>query len=146
VRQVVVSSGRNLTQEAWAGSHTLTADEPRDAGGDDLGPTPYDLLLSALGSCTSMTLLVYARRKGWPLEGVEVRLTHERRHAADCAGCEQPASYLDHVEKEIVVAGPLSPAQVQRLGEIAELCPVNRTLNQTVQTTQSIRLAGAPLS
>src|SRR6185369_13082510 len=127
--QVVVSSDQKLRQEVWAGRHTLVADEPVDAGGDDAGPNPYELLLAALGACTSMTLLIYARRKDWPLERVEVRLSHQRIHARDCADCEQVEGYLDHVDKEIAVSGPLTQDQVERLGEIAEKCPVNRTLH-----------------
>ena len=141
--QVVVSSDRDFRQEVWAGRHTLIADEPREAGGEDAGPNPYELLLAALGACTSMTMGMYARRKEWPLERVEVRLTHERIHAEDCAECEQKEGYLDHVAKEIVVAGPLTEEQVARLGEIAEKCPVNRTLHASVHTTQTIRKAGA---
>lgn len=139
--QVVVSSDRNLRQEIWAGRHSLAADEPQDVGGDDSAPTPYELLLAALGACTSMTLQMYARRKQWPLEAVEIRLEHARIHARDCADCEQRDAYLDHIDKQIVVSGPLSEEQVQRLGEIAEKCPVNRTLHQSVHTSQSIRLA-----
>jgi putative redox protein len=141
--EVVVSSLDGLRQEAWAGKHTLQVDEPVELGGSDAGPNPYELLLAALGSCTSMTLLMYARRKGWPLDNVEVRLRHSRIHAKDCADCEQREGYLDQIEKEIVVAGALSEEQVQRLGEIAERCPVNKTLHQTVHTTQTIRCAGA---
>jgi putative redox protein len=143
VTQVVVTSDGNLRQEIWAGKHTLAADEPVEAGGDDTGPSPYELLLAALGACTSMTLLLYARRKGMPLEHVEVRLHHQRIHAQDCAECEQKEGYLDHVDKEIVVSGPLAEEQVRRLGEIAEKCPVNRTLHASVHTTQKIRLAGS---
>ncbi len=139
--QVVVSSDHNLRQEIWAGNHALAADEPVGLGGDDSAPTPYELLLAALGSCTSMTLLMYARRKQWPLEAIEIRLKHERIHARDCADCEQHDAYLDHVDKEIVVSGPLNEEQVRRLGEIAEMCPVNRTLHQSIRTSQSIRLA-----
>jgi uncharacterized OsmC-like protein len=142
VTQVVVSSCEKLRHEIWAGRHTLVADEPKEAGGDDAGPTPYELLLAALGSCTSMTLLLYAGRKQWPLEHVEVRLTHNRIHAKDCAECEQQEGYLDHIEKEIVVSGSLSDEQVRRLGEIAEKCPVNRTLHASIHTTQKIRRVG----
>lgn len=141
--QVVVSSCDGLRQEVWAGRHTLTADEPADAGGEDAGPNPYELLLAALGSCTSLTLLMYARRKKWPLEHVEVRLVHERVHARDCDECEEKEGYLDRIEKDIFVSGPLSPEQVRRLGEIAEKCPVNRTLNSNIHISQQIRLAGA---
>lgn len=141
--EVVVSSIGGLRQEIWAGRHTLVADEPAELGGADEGPNPYELLLGALGACTAMTLQMYARRKGWPLENVEVRLIHDRIHAADCGDCEQREGYIDHVEKRIVVSGPLTPEQVQRLGEIAELCPVNKTLHASVHTQQTIRCAGA---
>src|SRR5947199_2895199 len=115
--EVIVRSLDNLRQEIAAGSHTLFADEPASAGGDDAGPNPYELLLAALGACTSMTLLLYARRKEWPLQTVEVLLSHQRIHARDCAECEQREGYLDHVDKEIVVTGPLTAEQVTRLGE-----------------------------
>ncbi|MFN3649382.1 MAG: OsmC family protein [Armatimonadota bacterium] len=141
--QVVVISDRNFRQEIWAGDHTLVADEPRELGGDDTGATPYELLLAALGACTSITLLMYARRKGWELQAVEIRLRHNRVHAKDCAECEEKDSYLDRIEKEIAVSGNLSPEQVERLAEIAEKCPVNRTLRASIVTKQEIRLAAA---
>jgi putative redox protein len=140
--QVVVTTDGSLRHEVWAGKHTLIADEPERLGGSDAGPNPYELLLAALGTCTSMTLIMYARRKGWPLEAVEVRLTHCRVHAEDCLDCEEEDRFLDHVDKDIVVGGPLSEEQVARLGEIAEKCPVNRTLHRTVRTAQTIRAAG----
>jgi putative redox protein len=140
--RVVVTSAGGLRQEIWAGRHTVTADEPVGAGGEDAGPNPYELLLASLGACTSMTLALYAKRKEWKLDGVEVRLSHERIHAADCAECDVKEGFLDQVEKEIVLAGELTQDQVARLGEIAERCPVNRTLHQAVRTKQTIRLAG----
>jgi putative redox protein len=140
--RVIVSSDEKLRQTVRMGAHSLTVDEPAEGGGGDAGPNPYELLLAALGACTSMTLLIYARRKEWPLEAVEVRLAHQRIHARDCADCEQREGYLDHVDKEIIVTGPLTAEQVTRLGEIAEMCPVNRTLHQTVHTTLVIRLSG----
>jgi len=140
--QVVVTSGSKLRQTVQTGEHRFEVDEPAGVGGDEAGPSPYELLLAALGACTSMTLQIYARRKGWPLEKVEVRLSHNRIHARDCEECEQKDGYLDHVEKEITVAGPLTAEQMNRLGEIAEMCPVNRTLHQTVHTVQTIRLMG----
>jgi uncharacterized OsmC-like protein len=140
--EVVVSSVGNLRQEIWAGGHTLTADEPREMGGEATGASPYELLLGALGACTSMTLLLYARRKGWPLEQVEVRLRHQRIHAEDCADCETKEGWLDAIEKEIVVAGDLTPEQQARLGEIAHRCPVNQTLLREVKITQTLRRAG----
>lgn len=142
MREVVVSSFGSLRQEIWAGEHTLAADEPRELGGEDAGPSPYELLLGALGACTSMTLLLYARRKGWPLEQVEVRLRHQRIHAEDCAECATKEGWLDAIEKEIILAGDLTPAQQQRLGEIAHRCPVNQTLMREVKITQSVRRAG----
>src|SRR5437016_11392381 len=126
--EVIVRSLGNLRQEIAAGPHTIFADEPSAEGGDDSGPSPYELLLGALGACTSMTLLLYARRKGWPLEQVEVRLRHQRIHAEDCADCETKEGWLDAIDKEIIVAGNLSPEQQERLGEIAHRCPVNQTL------------------
>jgi len=141
--EVVVSSLGQLRQEIWAGASTLTADEPKDQGGEDTGPTPYELLLGALGACTSMTLLMYARRKGWPLEGVEVRLRHQRIHAEDCADCETKEGWLDAIEKEIVISGDLTPEQQERLGEIAHRCPVNQTLLHEVKITQTLRRAQA---
>jgi putative redox protein len=140
--QVVVTGDGGLRQQVWAGKHSLVVDEPAELGGEDSGPNPYELLLAALGACTSITLTMYAQRKGWPLEQVEVRLSHERVHANDCADCEEREGYLDVIEKEIVVGGELSDEQVTRLGEIAEKCPVNRTLHATVHTRQKIRRAG----
>jgi putative redox protein len=141
--EVVVSSVGNLRQEIWAGGQTLTADEPGEMGGEDTGASPYELLLGALGACTSMTLLLYARRKGWPLEQVEVRLRHQRIHAEDCADCETKEGWLDAIEKEIVVAGDLTPEQQDRLGEIAHRCPVNQTLLREVKITQTLRRAAS---
>lgn len=139
--EVVVSSCEGFRHEAWAGDHTLLVDEPVSFGGTDAGPTPYELILAALGACTSMTLHLYAKRKGWPLEQVEVHLRHSRIHEQDCENCAEQEGYLDHVEKEIVVSGSLSEEQLTRLGEIAERCPVNLTLKRSVRTTQTLRLA-----
>jgi uncharacterized OsmC-like protein len=125
---VVESDASGLRQQITAGSHRVIADEPVSAGGTDAGPTPYDLVLAALGACTSMTVTLYARRRGWPLEGVTVTLTHSKIHAADCAECETREGKLDRIETELRVRGPLAPDQRQRLLEIAEKCPVHRTL------------------
>ena len=142
--QVTVSSRENLQQEVAAAAGTLLVDEPAELGGDGSGPNPYELLLAALGACTNMTLQIYARRKGWPLEAVETTLFHDRIHARDCEECEQREGYLEQIRKEIVLAGPLSDEQVSRLAEIAERCPVNRTLHASVRTTQLTRRAGEP--
>src|SRR5947207_8927820 len=121
--RVIVASDGKLRQTVRIGAHSLTVDEPVEVGGEDAGPNPYELLLGALGACTSMTLLIYARRKEWPLKAVEVRLAHERIHARDCADCEQREGYRDHVEKEIIVTGPLTAEQVTCLGEIDAITP-----------------------
>ena len=125
--EVIVSSTDDLKQQITAGRHTLIADEPREAGGSDEGPDPYSYLLAALGACTSMTLLIYARRKKWPLKTVEVSLVHSRVHAQDCADCESQ-NKLDRIERFISVTGPLGEDQKARLLQIAEHCPVHKTL------------------
>ena len=131
--EVVVSgAATGFAQEILAGRHRLTADEPVSAGGADTGPTPYDLILAALGSCTSMTLGLYARRKGWPLESVSVRLAHSRIHAEDCANCETKEGRLDRIDVVIEATGDLSEEQRRRLVEIAEKCPVHRTLKSEI--------------
>jgi putative redox protein len=132
-REILVQgSASGLAQAITVGPHSLIADEPRDLGGTDRGLDPYDLLCAALGSCTSMTLALYARRKGWPLERVDVRLRHDRIHAADCAECETRAGKLDLIVREIALAGPLTDEQRQRLLEIADRCPVHRTLTSEI--------------
>ncbi len=125
---VVRGNASGFGQEIVAGGHRLGADEPVSAGGTGTGPSPYDLLLAALGSCTSMTVAMYARRKGWALRAVTVRLRHSRIHAEDCADCETKQGYLDRIEREIVLEGTLSEEERARLLEIANKCPVHRTL------------------
>jgi putative redox protein len=111
-----------------SGPHRLRADEPVEAGGNDTGPGPYAYLLAALGTCTAMTVRLYARQKKWPLTDVRVRLSHDRIHATDCAECETKEGRIDRIEKVIELVGPLDDAQRQRLLQIAERCPVHRTL------------------
>ena len=127
-----------LAQNIFVGRHRLTADEPSDGGGSDLGPNPYDLLLAALGACTSMTLRLYADHKKWPLARVAVRLSHEKIHAADCADCETREGKIDRIEREIDIGGPLDGAQRQRLLEIAEKCPVHRTLHSEIEVASRL--------
>jgi putative redox protein len=130
---VVKGSGRGLAQEVTVGRHRLAADEPATAGGTDTGPNPYDLLLAALGSCTSMTLGLYARRKQWPLEAVTVTLRHSKIYAADCESCETKEGLLDRIERDVELAGPLDTGQRERLLEIANRCPVHRTLTSEIE-------------
>ncbi len=111
-----------------SGRHLLQADEPAAVGGDDTGPGPYEYLLAALGACTSMTLRMYAKQKNWPLKKVTVRLRHDKIHATDCAECETKEGKIDRLERLIHLEGPLDEAQRQRLLEIANKCPVHRTL------------------
>jgi putative redox protein len=117
-----------FAQEIAVGRHRLTGDEPTSVGGTDTGPNPYDFLLAALGECTSMTLALYARREGWPLEAVTVRLRHSKIHTADCQECETKERLLDHIDRDVELSGMLSDAQRARLIEIANKCPVHRTL------------------
>jgi putative redox protein len=125
---VVRSVAGGLAQEIVTGPHLLRSDEPESYGGTGTGPNPYDLLLAALGSCTSMTIVLYCRRKQWPLEGVTVRLRHSRIYARDCEDCETAEGMLDQIESEIQLAGPLDSEQRSRVLEIAGRCPVHRTL------------------
>ncbi len=126
---VVAENGDGIFGQAIrAGRHRLVADEPAEIGGADSGPTPYGLLLAALGACTSMTLRMYARRKQLPLERVTVRLHHERVHSADCADCDEKPARIDRIDRTLELTGDLDDAQRQRLLEIADRCPVHRTL------------------
>jgi uncharacterized OsmC-like protein len=133
IRSVIVrGSAAGFAQEIYSGPHRLHADEPSSAGGTDTGPSPYDLLLAALGACTSMTVAMYARRKAWPLEEVTVHLRHSKIHAADCAECETKEGMLDRIERDIHFIGPLTEEQRSKLLEIANKCPVHRTLTSEI--------------
>jgi len=132
-RSVTVhGSAAGFAQEISVGPHRLAADEPVIVGGTDTGPNPYDLLLAALGSCTSMTVAMYARRKEWPLVAVTVRLRHSRVHAADCEASETRVGLLDHIDREVEFSGALSDEQRARLLDIADKCPVHRTLGSEI--------------
>lgn len=135
---LVEETGRGrFQQRVRAGRHELVADEPPPAGADT-GPSPYDLLLAALGTCTAMTLRMYAERKNWPLRGVRVALTHSRIHPRDCANCETAEGKVDRIERTVALDGDLDDEQRARLLEIADKCPVHRTLrSETIIDTEA---------
>jgi len=124
--------------EVLANGHPCVADEPESLGGTNAGPSPYELLAAALGACTTMTLRMYADRKQWPLKAVEARLEHSKIHCDDCADAENPRSRIDHFLREITVEGPLGEDQRRRLLEIADRCPVHRTLHSDVKVTTTL--------
>lgn len=139
---VVSEAGEGIfPQLISAHGHLLRADEPIEAGGTDSGPGPYDFLLAGLGACTAMTLRLYAARKKWPLENAHVTLRHEKIHAEDCAECETKAGMLDRIERVVRLDGPLDAEQKARLMEIADKCPVHRTLTSEIRI--ETRMAGA---
>ena len=135
---VVRGSGAGFAQEIIAGSHHLKADEPVGSGGNDNGPSPYEFLLAGLGACTSMTVGMYARRKNWQLKEIVVRLRHSRIHAEDCAECETKVGFLDHIDVELELTGALTSEQRSKLLEIAEKCPVHRTLESEIDIRSSL--------
>jgi uncharacterized OsmC-like protein len=132
--EVIVTSQANLRNEVRYGAgHVLTTDEPIEAGGEDAGPDPYTLLLGALGSCISMTVTLYARRKQWPLEKVTVRLRQNRVHVKDCEECALlKEGYVHRIERAVSFDGPLTDEQRARLEEIAHKCPVHKTLTSPI--------------
>jgi putative redox protein len=134
-RSVIVQETRRgkFQQTVTVGPHRLTADEPASAGGEDTGPGPYDFLLAALGACTSMTMRLYADRKALPLDRITVMLRHSKVHAEDCAECETKTGMLDRIEREVAMEGALDPEQRQKLMEIADKCPVHRTLTSEIR-------------
>jgi uncharacterized OsmC-like protein len=144
-RSVRVCSGPSrFVQSISVGPHLLQADEPSEFGGNDAGPNPYELLLAALGACTSMTVRLYAERKQWPLQGVEVNLSHARIHVEDCAECETKVGMVDRIEVAISFTGDLSEEQQRRLLEIADKCPVHRTLESRPRIDTKLVVANPP--
>jgi putative redox protein len=139
VREVVVQGeASGFAQAIEVGDHRLTADEPLAAGGTGTGPTPYDFLAAALGSCTSMTIAYFARSRKWPLESVTVRVRHSKIHAADCTTCETKEGRVDRLDRSIELKGALSEEQRQELLRIADRCPVHRTLTSEISIQTSL--------
>lgn len=138
--EVVANLGdEGFTTEMRAGKHYFVADEPVSFGGNDFGPSPYDYVSAALASCTSMTIQMYARRKKWPLKNVETHVNHHKTHAEDCDNCDRNTSKIDLFEREIVLNGNLDEEQQKKVLEIADKCPVHRTLHNKVQITTKLK-------
>lgn len=121
-----------------AGRHELLSDEPTSIGGQDEGPDPYDYLLMSLGSCTAITLRMYAARKKWPVEDIYIELRHFKDHAEDCEDCDEKSAKIDKIEKEILIKGDLTDEQLQRMLEISKKCPVNKTLKGSIEMKSTI--------
>ena len=130
---LVTEQNKKFTRKIYSEDHQLIADEPLSVGGSNLGPNPYELLLASLGACTSMTIRMYANRKEINLDDVEVTLKHDRIHAEDCADCETQTGFVDKIEKTIKLEGSLTGAERQRILEIADMCPVHKTLHNEIQ-------------
>jgi len=127
------------TTTLTAGNHQITGDEPTTVeGGKDKGPDPYDYLLMSLGSCTLMTVKMYANHKGWDLGDAYMELRHNKKHDQDCKNCEDPKSKIDVIEKELIVDGDLNDEQLDRLLDISQKCPVHRTLLGEIKIESSI--------
>lgn len=141
-RTVLVKGGPSgFRQVILVGPHQLLADEAKTAGSNDEGPDPYEFLLAALGTCTNMTLRSYADRKGWPLQDVHTALSHVKSYAADCEHCEKPVAMVDRIERRIMLSGDLSAEQRERLLEIANRCPVHRTLTSKIEILTAFETA-----
>ena len=130
---VTVRRIRGYQQEIIAGDHVIFVDEPPEIGGDDTGPNPYELLLGALGACKSITVTMYAQRKRWDLQSVEVELTHAKDYIEDCQDCPEKDVKLDRITVKITFTGILDASQRQRLHDIAKRCPVHQTLTNTIR-------------
>lgn len=130
---VIGDQSNKFLTHIQTGEHHLLADEPQDVGGEDLGPSPYQLLTTALGACTAMTMRMYADRKGWPIDEIRVFVNHDKRHSDDCSECDKPTSKIDHFDRDIEIDGQLDDTQRNRLLEIANKCPVHRTLESDIK-------------
>jgi putative redox protein len=145
--RILARIGQTLYRtDILANGHHLVADEPRAVGGGNLGPTPYDLLVSGLGACTCMTLRMYADRKKWPVESISVKLNHQKIHADECQSCETQSGKLDRIDLEIDIKGDLDQDQKKRMLEIAEKCPVHRTLHSEMITKAELKASKEKLT
>jgi putative redox protein len=132
-----------LAVELRAGNHVWIADEPTEMGGTDTGPTPYELLMAAVASCTCITLSMYCRRKGWDLHSISARYAYDRVHADDCGDCDSDTSgYLDRVRSEIFIEGDFDDEQRARLSDVARRCPVHKTIDHGVTFTTELVFVG----
>lgn len=138
MQPVIVRSGKSLRNDIEAGPHRMVADEPASAGGTEAGPTPYDFLAAALGTCTSMTLRVVATKESIPLEGVEITVENDRMHAKDCADCLTASGYIHRFTVAIKLIGALTPAQRERMLEVARRCPVHKTLTSEIRIDERL--------
>ncbi len=130
--------GEGYTTQMKVGNHYMVADEPESVGGHDFGPSPYELLSAGLSACTAMTIKMYVARKGWDLEHVEVHTSYGKNHAEDCENCEDPTAKIDTFEREIGIKGNLDEKQIKRILEIADKCPVHKTLHSETQIITSL--------
>lgn len=139
--QVIVQEAGTgkFTQTITAGKHTLTADEPTSVGGNDAGPSPYDFILAGLGACTAMTVRMYANLKNIPLEKIVVELSHQKKYEEDCLNCESDQAKIDHIDRNIKLLGKLTDEQKAKLMDIANKCPVHRTLTSRVIITTTLQ-------
>lgn len=138
--QVVANLGEEgFTTQMKAGKHYFVSDEPVSLGGNDFGPTPYDYLAAGLAACTSMTIQMYVKRKKWPLKNVETHVNHEKKHAEDCQNCERNTSKIDTFDREIILEGNLDEQQRKRILEIADKCPVHRTLENKIAINTALK-------
>jgi len=138
MQPVIVRSGKSLRNDIEAGPHHMIADEPASAGGTEAGPTPYDFLAAALGTCTSMTLRVVATKESIPLEGVEITVENDRMHAKDCADCLNTSGYIHRFTVTIKLIGTLTPAQRERMLDVARRCPVHKTLTSEIRIDERL--------
>lgn len=141
---IVHGNAASFSQEIVTGKHHLQADEPVDVGGKDAAPNPYDYLLAALGTCTSMTIGWYARKKNIPVEDIKVSLWQSRIHARDCEDCITKEGMIHRIELEIGLTGKITPQQHQLLMEAAEKCPVHRTLTAEIDIKTRVAAGTAP--